>query len=939
MHKNHEMQSFLELAAKTIFEGHNKNDLQNLQVILPSRRAVFFFKKALSDLSDSPFFAPKIESIDDFILRTADFTTLDNVDLYFEIYAILSELDPSQSFEKFMSWVPTLLKDFENIDFSLVENPHLLFKYMSEADALSRWELDNDYVFTATAQSYFSFFDRISQVYEKLNQKLLLEKKCYRGMVYRKVAENPDWLLSNEIKKYYFVGLNALSKSEEKIIESLEKAKKSECIWDTDDFYMNSQNKAGKKLRVYKKSGKFGKWNFQNSHLKDSEKNIRIFELNNDSLQSKLVSNLAKEAHNQRHVIVVLDENQFLPLLLNVPSLQLPFNISIGLPISSSHFSEVLRLLIGCYQNHEHNDELKIHNSVLSKIFDNQIFKSLIVNEISLSRFEILQTKIRGSKKLFYDYYWFVNQGLTVGLLQNFFRKGSALDCIESLEFILGKFFEIQDADFRDLEYVFANVLKNKLNLIKEKLRSGVALNLKSFSALIEDLLKNERIPFEGDSDTPLQIMSMLETRCLDFECVTIMTFNEGNLPSTKKTNSFFPFDACKIFGLPLYSDQDAIMAYHFFRLMQRAQTLNFIYLNGASEALGNKEKSRFIRQVEEELRIYNPNIKVSYPSINFNQTDDLKSGSEIIVEKESLTQITDFLMNKGLSASSINDYLSCSLRFYWKYILKIKNEDELKSQIGTDVFGTIVHKVLENLDKPYFESKNPVNKEVLRNQKDEVESQLSLIIKEEQKAFDFDSGMNLILISVVKKIIERYFDKRESEFGGNFTILGIEKELTSIQAINNVELKLKGVIDKIELHPFGLRIIDYKTGKVELKDLYLDKDVDLAETLLNPEKSKLRQLIIYYFLIFSNKTGLEKDFGLKIILEDLQLMIYSFRNLGADISFNKNIFTHDEIIEAVNLLLTKILSELLSMETSFIQTSEKNHCKYCDFINVCQRN
>lgn len=938
MHKNHVMQSFLELAAKSIFESHNKNDLQNLQVILPSRRAVFFFKKALSELSESPFFAPKIESIDDFILRTADFTTLDNVDLYFEIYGILSKIDPSQSFEKFMSWVPTLLKDFENINFSLVENPHLLFKYMSEADALSRWELDNDYVFTPNAQSYFSFFDRISEVYEKLNEKLLKDKKCYRGMVYRKVAENPDWLLSNEIKKYYFVGLNALSKSEEKIIETLEKANMSECIWDTDDFYMNSQNKAGKKLRGYKKSGKFGKWNFQNSHLKNSEKKVRIFELNNDSLQSKLIYNLAQEARNQRHVIVVLDENQFLPLLLNIPALQLPFNISIGLPISSSHFSEVLRLLIGCYQNHEHNDDLKIHNSVLSKISDNQIFKSLIINEISLDKFELLQTKIRASKKLFYDYNWFINQGLSCDLLQNFFRKGSALDCIESLEFILGKFFDIQGSDFSDLEYVFANVLKNKLNLIKEKLRLGIALNLKSFSALIEDLLKNERVPFEGDSDTPLQIMSMLETRCLDFECVTILSFNEGNLPSTKKTNSFFPFDACKIFGLPLYSDQDAIMAYHFFRLMQRAQTLNFLYLNGASEALGNKEKSRFIRQVEEELCIYNPKIKVSYPSINFKHSENNKSGSDIIVKKESLSQITDFLVNKGLSASSINDYLSCSLRFYWKYILKIKNEDELKSQIGTDVFGTIVHKVLENLDKPYLDSKNPIDKEVLQNQKDEVENQLSLI-KNEHKSFDFDSGMNLILISVVKKIIEKYFYKRESEFGGNFKILGIEKELTSIQAISNVELKLKGVIDKIELHPFGLRIIDYKTGKVELKDLHLDKDNDLAETLMNPEKSKLRQLIIYYFLIFSNKTGMEQDFGLKIILEDLQLVIYSFRNLGADISFDKSMFTHNEIIEAVNLLLTKIVSELLSTETCFVQTQDKNQCKYCDFINVCQRN
>ena len=305
------MQAFIDIAASTIFEKHSLNELQHVQIVLPSRRAVFFFKKALSNLSALPFFAPKIDSIDDFILNTSGLQTLDNVDLYFEIFDILKTVDPNQSFEKFMTWVPTLLKDFENVDFSLVENPHLLFKYMSEAEAISRWELDKEFVFTSTAQNYFSFFDKISLVYDRLSDILLENKKCYRGMVYRKVAENPDWLLQNQTKKYYFVGLNALSRAEEAIIESLVKAKKAECIWDSDDYYMASQNKAGKKLRAYKKSGKFGEWNFQFNLLKTCLKEINIFELNNESLQVKLVNNLIINAKEKSHVVVVLDENQF----------------------------------------------------------------------------------------------------------------------------------------------------------------------------------------------------------------------------------------------------------------------------------------------------------------------------------------------------------------------------------------------------------------------------------------------------------------------------------------------------------------------------------------------------------------------------------------------------------------------------------------------------
>lgn len=799
-------------------------------------------------------------------------------------------------------------------------------------------ELSQDYVFTPTAQNYFSFFDKISLVYENLNQRLAENEKCYRGMAYRKVAENTSLILQQNAKKYYFVGLNALSNAEEKIIETLEKAQKSECIWDTDDFYMNSYNKAGKKLRIYKKSGKFGKWKYQNNYLKETSKNVRVFELNNDSLQSKLVSNLIKESAGKKHVVVVLDENQFLPLLLTIPPLDLPFNISIGLPISNSQFAELLRLIIACFQNHEHNDDVRIHKSTFDKILENSVLNALILKEIGIESFSILAGKVSKSKRLFFEDSWLENLKLNSETIALFLKKGNVLDCIKAIELILNKFFELGSQEFGDLEFVFANILKAKMNLIQEKVKIGVELNFKSFRALTEDLLNNQRVPFEGDSDTPLQIMSILETRCLDFECVTIMTFNEGNLPAAKKINSFFPFDASKMFGLPVYSDQDAIMAYHFFRLLQRASSLNFIYLNGASEALGNKEKSRFIRQVEEELTKYNSKIKISYPTLEFLETENKLKLSAISINKENLGNIQDFLQNKGLSASSINDYLSCTLRFYWKYIQKIRNEEEIKSQIGADVFGTIVHKVLENLDQTYLDSHAEISLAELKKQKENITSEITKAIKSTEKQFDFENGMNLILLSVVQKILEKYFSKREKEFTANFKILGLEKEIETLVNFENTKLKLKGIIDKIEIHGTELKIIDYKTGKVDEKELRLKKDSTLEIDIQDPKNGKLRQLIIYYFLINANTELLENEFGTKVEMSKLQLMIYSFRNLTANLRFVKEDFVHQEIIDSVNKLLGNIISELLDLEITFQQTEDTKECTYCDFKNVCQR-
>jgi hypothetical protein len=73
--------------------------------------------------------------------------------------------------------------------------------------------------------------------------------------------------------------------------------------------------------------------------------------------------------------------------------------------------------------------------------------------------------------------------------------------------------------------------------------------------------------------------------------------------------------------------------------------------------------------------------------------------------------------------------------------------------------------------------------------------------------------------------------------------------------------------------------------------------------------------------------------------MNHLQLRIYSFRNLTADLTFDKQPYSQAEIINAVKRMLEFISNDLLDLESDFIQTEDKNACKYCDFINICQRN
>ncbi|MDZ7845423.1 MAG: hypothetical protein U5L96_00810 [Owenweeksia sp.] len=112
------------------------------------------------------------------------------------------------------------------------------------------------------------------------------------------------------------------------------------------------------------------------------------------------------------------------------------------------------------------------------------------------------------------------------------------------------------------------------------------------------DLIGQETIDLRGDPLGGLQVMGMLETRCLDFDHLIITSLNEDILPKGRSENSLIPFDIKREFSLPTYLDKDAVFAYHFYRLLQRAERVTLIY-NAATQGLKTGEASRFLRQLE----------------------------------------------------------------------------------------------------------------------------------------------------------------------------------------------------------------------------------------------------------------------------------------------------------------------------------------------------
>jgi hypothetical protein len=126
-----------------------------------------YFKQALANQAEAPFLAPDVMAIDDFVMNVTGLKQIDPVALLFELYDVFKTIDPLVVFERFMTWAPTLLNDFDKIDQYLVE-PKKLFSFMSEAKALERWQMQlgesqrDRLKSTERTDRYFKLFEKYS---------------------------------------------------------------------------------------------------------------------------------------------------------------------------------------------------------------------------------------------------------------------------------------------------------------------------------------------------------------------------------------------------------------------------------------------------------------------------------------------------------------------------------------------------------------------------------------------------------------------------------------------------------------------------------------------------------------------------------------------------------------------------------------------------------
>lgn len=964
------MTAFLDKTASYIYERFSGN-FDQLCIVLPGRRAALFLKKYLANYTNKTIWAPAIFSIEDFVEEHSGVRILDRLSLTFELYEVHKQIEKNsvQPFDEFMKWGQQLLTDFNEVDLYMADSGKL-YEYLNEARAMAVWNPDLTPL-TSKEKDYLKFYNSLTQYYNAFKERLIQKAMAFQGMAYRIMANNIAEISKDlQWKNIVFVGFNALSNSEEFIINYLKHEGIAETLWDSDVYYLeDKRQEAGKFLRQHFKKRRKDEFKWIGDDLRTSEKNIKLVGVPQNIGQAKVLGQILQEISENNDdlddtAIVLADENLLIPVLHSIPENIKTFNITMGLSLRYTPLYDLIDTLFSTYENAEKFSQIRstkqplYYHKIVEKLRRNYYIKSLTDNEQyqnTATAATFSSTDTSSLSRAFYTASMLNSQGngdKTKNLYSRIFVDTffNAIDMLDLLSWLLA---EIRDMLIKqkqtttdnsgeqknsavdvELEYVYSfSVLLKRLNALSTDYE-GIN-DLKTLASVFRQLAKQTTVPFYGEPLKGLQIMGMLETRTLDFKNLIILSVNEKILPATKHVNSYIPHEIRKEFSLPTYRDKDSIFAYHFYRLLQRSKKIFLVY-NTESNNMLTGEQSRFIKQLKNELPEKNPKIHLreNILEIPYKKVEE----HPIIIKKTK--EIFDKLKekaNSGFSPSVLNSYIQCPLKFYFENIEGLREKDKVEDEIDAKTYGTVLHKVLQILYEPYINKVLLI--EDLKGMQKHVEGILRECFSKEYSGSDINYGKNLLKVKIAQIMLNDFIKSEIDDIkknGSEIIIKQLEKRITSEININDADesgekmiIKLKGFIDRIDIHNNTIRITDYKTGKVESSKLKIKE----FENLLSDSKyGQSFQLLMYSYLYFKNEKASDKE---------LNAGIFALKNPKSGlmkVSFPKETTIDKEIETKFGNLLKKLLEEIFNKDTSFRQTDDPDKCMFCPFVDICNR-
>ncbi len=894
-----------------------KIPISDYTFILPNKRAGAYLIHQLAQLNTRSIFAPKVLSIEDFAQEVSGIKSIDNLSALFEFYTVYEQNTPEEereNWETFASWGQTLLHDFNEIDRYLIDHRKFL-ENLSDIQVLNqRWNMTGEP--TSLVRNYLNFWNKLWLYYERLSQRLKDRNMGYQGLVFRKAAKEIGNYVQDHPGHYVFLGFNALSPAEQQMVQFMLKSHVAEVFWDIDEVFLHDdQHDASYFLRGFKE-----KWPYYKEHpfqvvASDfgAEKNIQTIGVPKNIGQAKQVGEIlaALDPQELRDTAVVLgDEQLLIPVLNSLPPQVKEVNVTMGYPLGSAPVSQLLEQLLTL---HASEGETWYYKDIIN------FLQHPMVQKISGGDSRKLAEKIRRENLVYLSLETLLEETrnslhplikLAFGNWED--KPSVALEKLRELIFYLKEGLN-PDKDQLNLEFLYQhNLLLNKLATLLSDYPH--VESVKSLMSVYRELLHVQKVSLSGKPFTGLQVMGLLESRVLDFKNVIVVSVNEGVLPAGKSAHSFIPMDLKRSYGLPSFKEKDAVYSYHFHHLLQRASNVHLLY-NIEPGGLNAGEKSRFLLQLELERQpmhtIKHSLLAPEVPAVS-RQLREVKKTPAIMQRLQDLAA-------KGFSPSALTTYIRNPLDFYKQYILGVREPEEMEETVAFNTLGTVVHDSLETFYKRWEgrELRQEDLQQAIKEAPEEVKRQFMASYTRDP----LTQGKNLLIFEVAKRYVTNMLqlDLRELQQGQRIRILQVERKLRLELPIKELDFPvyIGGLVDRVDQYGEVMRIIDYKTGKVEQRQVEV---VDWEELNTDYDQySKPFQILAYASMILEETTH----------PAPVEAGIISFKNMkNGFLKFTKKdskgrnarkeTLIDETILEAYKEQLIQLIVEICDPETPF---------------------
>ncbi len=904
---------FLEGLADQLIKAHGK-DLSDVTVILPTQRSRLFLVRYLFKIAGGNIWAPKFQIFPEFVAvlhggRTG--SELEMLLAFYDVYRIGSA-NP-ESFSTFIRWAPVALRDFRDIDASLAD-PRAVFSDLRNIREIEEWSFQAENL-SESQKQYLVFWSELGSLYGSYaSWQDENHSWTYQRMVRRLCEEGIDSDLHQSSAHVYVAGLSAFSPAEEKLLKLLQGSCNVHVLWDLDKYYvLDGMHEAG---------GNYRRSSFQISkdripaNIGDHEMNVIVHESSTAVSQVLGAADVLK-AFDQETLndtcVVLSDESLSEAFLSALSDVKVPVNLALGLAAGRFIHARIVRSVL----------KIRLSRSKKSK----GIYHNDLVGFLHL----LAEAGIRGNdaavllKRLVDDVRVFADDKYLKRKSEDLTELRVALACLWSEEAdiipALISFIEGIPATDDVAQVAKVKVIEAMTDLSEMIGERNYLQDPESVLALYEHVIAKISVYYQGEPVNGLQVLNMVETRGLDFSTVLVLGANDDILPGNQFDQSFIPFDLRAYYKLVLPDVKDATYAHTFYRLLHHAKNLHLFYSSVSSD-FKNVEPSRYIIQVQQELAVTFKNLHITRRSLRTVQNEAYKS---VVQNSELIKKRILEIFAAGISPSAINKFVACPLDFYYRHILGLGEEEKVEERMTDATFGSAIHLVLEKFFQRFIDS-YPKESDLM-NLKNNVDSELDAAIDEIYSISNTESGENLLMKSLGRKMLLQFIDMeirllQEKSMNTQRNVIAVEKklrrEIDTARYGLTYPVVVSGKSDRIDQYGGMVEIVDYKSGKIDPKDLILKGD--LGAMFTDTKSAKALQLMLYTYM-----------FAKEVPVENIRSGIFSMVNYKEGYMFLEPFADNinGELMQHFESELVKWIDQLYNTKV-FQHNHDSKFCEYC---------